>query len=47
VIKLALADGQGGTIVWLGEIGSDPATKMPPDLINILATRIANLIIAP
>jgi len=47
VIKLALADGQGGTIVWLGEIGTDPATKMPPDLINILATRIANLIIAP
>ncbi len=46
-MKLALADGQAGTIVWLGEAGSDPATTMPPDLINILATRIANLIIAP
>lgn len=47
VMKLALADGQGGTIVWLGEVGTDPATTMPPDLINTLATRVANLIIAP
>lgn len=46
-MKLALADGQAGTIVWLGEVGSDPATAMPPDLINTLASRIANLIIAP
>jgi hypothetical protein len=47
VMKLALADGQAGTIVWLGEVGTDPATSMPPDLINTLATRIANLIVAP
>jgi hypothetical protein len=47
VMKLALADGQAGTIVWLGEVGTDPATSMPPDLINTLATRVANLIIAP
>jgi hypothetical protein len=47
VMKLALADGEGGTLVWLGEIASDPATVMPPDLINTLATRIANLIVAP
>ncbi|MFI5245227.1 MAG: hypothetical protein ACHQQR_08380 [Gemmatimonadales bacterium] len=47
VMKLALADGQGGSIVWLGEVGSDPATTMPPDLANTLATRVANLIIAP
>lgn len=47
VMKLALADGQGGTIVWLGEVGSDPATTMPADLINTLATRVANLVIAP
>jgi hypothetical protein len=47
VMKLALADGQAGTIVWLGEVGTDPATDMPPDLINTLATRVANLIIAP
>jgi hypothetical protein len=47
VMKLALADGQGGAIVWLGEVGSDPATSMPSDLINTLATRVANLIIAP
>jgi hypothetical protein len=46
-VKLALADGQGGTIVWLGDVGTDPATTMPPDLINTLATRIANLIVAP
>jgi hypothetical protein len=49
VMKLGLADGQGGTIVWLGEVGTDPSTaaKLPPDLINTLATRIANLVIAP
>lgn len=47
VVKLALADGQGGAIVWLGEVGTDPATSMPPDLANVLATRVANLIIAP
>ena len=47
VMKLALADGQGGTIVWLGEVGTDPATAMPADLINMLATRIANLVNAP
>jgi hypothetical protein len=47
VMKLALTDGQGSTIVWLGEIASDPATAMPPDLINTLATRLANLVVAP
>jgi hypothetical protein len=47
VMKLALADGQAGTIVWLGDIASDPATARPPDLINTLATRIANLVVAP
>ena len=47
VMKLALADGQAGTIVWLGEVGTDPATDMPPDLISMLATKVANLIIAP
>lgn len=49
VLKLGLADGQGGTIVWLGEVGTDPSTSatLPPDLINTLATRVANLIIAP
>jgi hypothetical protein len=49
VIKLALADGQAGTIVWLGEVGTDPSTAetLPPDLITTLATRIANLVVAP
>jgi hypothetical protein len=49
VMKLGMADGQGGTIVWLGEVGTDPvaASTLPPDLINTLATRVANLIIAP
>lgn len=47
VMKLGLADGQGGTIVWLGDVGTDPATSMPPDLINTLATRVANLVVAP
>ena len=46
-MKLALADGQGGSIVWLGEVGTDPSTAMPPDLVNTLATRVANLIVAP
>jgi len=49
VLKLGLADGQGGTIVWLGEVGTDPSTSatLPPDLINTLATRVANLVVAP
>ena len=49
VMKLGLADGQGGTIVWLGEVGTDPASAatLPPDLITTLATRIANLVVAP
>jgi hypothetical protein len=49
VMKLALADGRGGTFVWLGEVGTDPETSaiLPPGLINTLATRVANLIVAP
>ncbi len=49
VMKLGMADGQGGTIVWLGEVGTDPesAATLPTGLINTLATRVANLIIAP
>lgn len=49
VIKLGLADGQAGTIEWLGEVGTDPVASptLPPDLINTLATKIANLVVAP
>jgi len=49
VVKLGMADGQAGTIEWLGEVGTDPSTSptLPPDLITTLATRIANLVVAP
>jgi hypothetical protein len=49
VLKLGLADGQAGTIVWIGEVGTDPSASptLPPNLINTLANRIANLVVAP
>ncbi|HEV8409316.1 MAG TPA: hypothetical protein VGQ30_02325 [Gemmatimonadaceae bacterium] len=47
VMKLALVDGRGDAFVWLGEVGTDPATEMSPALINSLASRIADLVVAP
>jgi hypothetical protein len=46
-IKIAMVDGRGGTFVWLGEVGSDPGTAMPPSLAGMLAARVADLIAAP
>jgi hypothetical protein len=46
-LKLALIDGRGGSFVWMGEVGSDPATSMTPALINSLAARVADLVAAP
>lgn len=47
VLKLALVDGRGGSFVWMGEVGTDPATAMSPALINTLAARVADLVAAP
>ncbi len=47
VMKLALADGRGDSFVWLGEVGTDPATEYSPAMINTLASRIADLVVAP
>jgi hypothetical protein len=49
VLKLGLADGQAGTLQWLGDVGTDPSSSptLPPDLINALAIRVANLVVAP
>jgi hypothetical protein len=47
VLKLALVDGRGGTLVWLGEVGTEPATEYSPAMISTLATRVANLVVAP
>lgn len=46
-LKLALVDGRGGTFVWMGEVGTDPAAAMSPGLISTLASRVADLIAAP
>lgn len=47
VLRLVLVDGRGGTFVWIGEVGTDPATTMPPGLAGTLAERVADLVIAP
>jgi hypothetical protein len=47
VLKLALVDGRGGSFVWMGEVGTDPATAMSPAVINTLAARIADLVALP
>jgi hypothetical protein len=47
VLKLAMVDGRGGTFVWLGEVGTDPATSFTPAVINTLAARVADLVVAP
>lgn len=47
VLKLAMVDGRGGTFVWMGEVGTDPAAAMSPALINSLAARVADLVAAP
>jgi hypothetical protein len=47
VLKLAMADGRGGDFVWMGEVGTDPATAYSPAVINTLAARIADLVVAP
>ena len=47
VLKLAMVDGRGGTFVWMGEVGTDPATSFTPALISSLAARVADLVVAP
>jgi hypothetical protein len=47
VLKLAMVDGRGGTFVWMGEVGTPPATTFSPAMINTLAARVADLVVAP
>jgi hypothetical protein len=47
VMKLAMVDGRGGDFVWMGEVGTDPATSYSPAMINTLASRVADLVAAP
>jgi hypothetical protein len=47
VLKLVMVDGRGGTFVWMGEVGTDPATSFTPALISSLAARVADLVVAP
>jgi hypothetical protein len=47
VMKIAVVDGRAGTFVWLGEVGSDPATAYTPKVITSLAARVADLVVAP
>jgi hypothetical protein len=47
VLKLAMVDGRGGDFVWMGEVGTDPATAYSPAMINTLAARVADLVVAP
>ncbi len=47
VMKIAVVDGRGSTFVWLGEVGSDPATAYSPNVIQSLAARVADLVVAP
>ena len=46
VLRLALIDGRLGTFMWVGEVVSDPMTALTPALINSLAARVADLVVA-
>lgn len=47
VLRLALIDGRGNQFVWVGDVASDPGTSFTPALINSLAARVADLVVAP
>ncbi len=46
VLRLALIDGRSGLFMWVGEAASDPMTALTPALINTLAARVADLVVA-
>ena len=46
VLRLALIDGRSGLFMWVGEAASDPMTALTPALINSLAARVADLVVA-
>lgn len=47
VLKLALVDARGASLVWLGAVASDPAAKFSPALVVSLAEHVADLVAAP
>lgn len=46
VLRLTLIDGRLGQFVWLGEVASEAATSLTPVIINSLAARVADLVLA-
>ena len=46
VLRLALLDARLGQIAWLGEVASDAVTAYSPAVINSLAARVADLVLA-
>jgi transposase InsO family protein len=47
VLKLALVDARGASLVWLGAVASDPVPKFSPALVASLAEHVADLVAAP
>ena len=47
VLKLALVDARGASLVWLGAVVSDPAATFSPALAASLAEHVADLVAAP
>ncbi len=47
VLKLALIDARGASLVWMGAVTSDPAASFSPALAASLAERVADLVAAP
>ncbi len=47
VLKLALVDARGASLVWLGAVASDPSPKFTPALAVSLAEHVADLVAAP
>jgi len=46
VLRLTLIDGRLGQFVWIGDVVSEQATVLTPSVINSLASRVADLIVA-
>ncbi|MFI5311062.1 MAG: hypothetical protein ACHQQ3_07500 [Gemmatimonadales bacterium] len=46
-LRLALVDGRAGLFVWLGDVASDPAASLTSAMVTSLASRVADLVVAP
>ena len=47
VMRLILVDGRAGLFMWAGDVASEAAGSLTPVVINSLAARVADLIVAP